>query len=148
MAALDASLRTATPDVAAGEAGPADTAAHAKPPRRASGFDRHVVSVLGLPFDICTVAEAVERLRADALSNTRCWVSTPNLNFLIAAQSDAAFRDSVLRSDLSLADGAPIVRIARFLGLPLHERVAGATVFEALRAHPGTPLSVYFFGGP
>jgi N-acetylglucosaminyldiphosphoundecaprenol N-acetyl-beta-D-mannosaminyltransferase len=111
-------------------------------------FRRPVVCVLGLPFDAIDLTEAVESLRAAAFSNKRCFVSTPNLNFLIAARRDAAFRDSVLRSDLVLPDGAPIVWIARALGVPLKERVAGSSVFEALRAHPGPPLTVFFFGGP
>lgn len=111
-------------------------------------FERDVVSVLGLPFDTFDLAQAVERVRSAAFSSTRCFISTPNLNFVIAALSDGAFRDSVLRSDMSLPDGAPIVWVARLLGLPLAERVAGASVFDALRAHRGPPLSVFFFGGP
>jgi N-acetylglucosaminyldiphosphoundecaprenol N-acetyl-beta-D-mannosaminyltransferase len=111
-------------------------------------FDRDVVCLAGLPFDVVTLAQAVERLRAAALARKRCFVSTPNLDFAVAARRDAAFRDSVLRSDLSLADGAPLVWMARLLGLPIRERVAGASVFDALRAHRGEPLKVFFFGGP
>ena len=111
-------------------------------------FARDVVCIGGLPFDVVDLKGAVVRLRDAARSRTRCFVSTPNLNFVIAARRDAAFRHSVLRSDLSLADGAPVVWLARGLGLPLRERVAGADVFEALRAHPGEPLKVFFFGGP
>jgi len=111
-------------------------------------FERDVVCLLGLPFDCVGLNAAVDKLRAAAATKARCFVSTPNLNFLVAARSDPAFRDSVLRSDLSLADGAPIVWMARLLGLPIPERVAGASVFEALRAHPGPPLGVFFFGGP
>ena len=111
-------------------------------------FQRRAVCVFGLPFDTLGLAEAVEHLRAAALSNTRCFVSTPNLNFLLTARRDPAFRDSVLRSDLVLPDGAPIVWLARMLRLPIRQRVAGSTLFEALRAHPGPPLTVFFFGGP
>ena len=110
-------------------------------------FDRDVVAVLGLPFDVCTVAQAATMVRTAASTRQRCFISTPNLNFAIAARSDAEFRNSVLRSDLCLADGMPIVRIARALGLPLRERVAGATLFEFLRASRQAPLSVFFFGG-
>jgi N-acetylglucosaminyldiphosphoundecaprenol N-acetyl-beta-D-mannosaminyltransferase len=110
-------------------------------------FSRDVHGLLGLPFDAIGVDEAVERMRAAAFSNTRCFVSTPNLNFVVAARSDPSFRDSVLRSDLCLADGAPIVWMARQHGVPIRERVAGASVFERLRAHPGPPITVYFFGG-
>ena len=117
-------------------------------PVRRVDFTRPRVCLLGLPFDPIDLAQAVERIREAAFAGRRCWVSTPNLNFAIAARTDAAFRDSVLRSDLSLADGMPLVWVARLLGLPLRERVAGSDLFEALLAHPSPPLKVYLFGGP
>lgn len=111
-------------------------------------FDRPIVCILGLPFDAISVEQAVQRIRDDAFAGRRCFVSTPNLNFAIAARSDAAFRGSVLRSDLSLVDGMPLVWIARLLGLPVRERVSGSDVFEALQAHACPALTVYLFGGP
>jgi N-acetylglucosaminyldiphosphoundecaprenol N-acetyl-beta-D-mannosaminyltransferase len=122
-------------------------AASAAPPRRAD-FGRALVCILGLPFDAVDIAQAVQRIRDAASTGRRCFVSTPNLNFAMAARHDAAFRDSVLHSDLSLVDGMPLVWIARALGQPLRERVSGADVFEALQAHAGPPLDVYLFGGP
>lgn len=110
-------------------------------------FKRPVEALLGLPFDAIGLDAAVEHLRRCARERRPCFVSTPNVNFVVAAQTDAAFRDSVLRSDLSLIDGMPLVWIARLLGLPLRERVAGADLFARLRRHPGEPLKVFFFGG-
>src|SRR5678816_2555161 len=86
-------------------------------PAREIDFTRLRVAILGLPFDPVSLPEAVERVRADAFAGRRCWIATPNLNFAIAARSDAAFRQSVLRSDLSLVDGMPLVWMARGLGL-------------------------------
>ena len=114
----------------------------------APDFQRDVHCVLGLPFDAMTMAQAVARVRLAAFSSTRCFISTPNLNFLMAARTDRAFRDSVLNSDLSLADGMPLIWMARLLGLPLPERVSGAGLFERLSAHDGPPVTVFFFGGP
>jgi len=114
----------------------------------APDFQRDVYCVLGLPFDAVTMTQTVARVRQAALMNKRCFISTPNLNFLIAARSDTAFRDSVLNSDLSLADGMPLIWMARLLGLPLPERVSGAGLFESLLAHAGPPVTVFFFGGP
>jgi len=57
------------------------------------------------------------------------------------------FRNSVINSDLSIADGMPLIWLARLLRLPIRERVAGSDVFQALRQSAGPPLSVYFFGG-
>jgi N-acetylglucosaminyldiphosphoundecaprenol N-acetyl-beta-D-mannosaminyltransferase len=117
-------------------------------PLRRVDFTRRLVCILGLPFDALDIAQAVQRVRAAAFSGQRCFVSTPNLNFAIAARRDSAFRDSVLHSDLSLVDGMPLVWIARLLGQPLHERVSGADLFEALQAHAGPPVDSYLFGGP
>jgi N-acetylglucosaminyldiphosphoundecaprenol N-acetyl-beta-D-mannosaminyltransferase len=47
-----------------------------------------------------------------------------------------------------VADGMPLVWLARLMGIPLRGRVAGSSVFEALRGGAGRPLAVYFFGGP
>jgi N-acetylglucosaminyldiphosphoundecaprenol N-acetyl-beta-D-mannosaminyltransferase len=111
-------------------------------------FEREVFCLMGLPIDAIDLDAAVRKVRHAALSNTRCFVSTPNLNFLIAARSDPAFRDSIVHSDLSLADGMPLLWMARLLGIPLPERVSGADLFERLLHHDGPPITAYFFGGP
>ncbi len=105
-------------------------------------------ALLGLPFDAVSRKEAAETLRTRARAGERCFFSTVNVNFLIAAQSAPAFRQSVLDSDLVLVDGQPLVWLARLLGLPLPERVAGSDLFEDLQRLPGPPLKVAFFGGP
>lgn len=109
--------------------------------------DRPAVCLLGLPFDAVSMAEAVAEVEAAIASRHSCFLSTPNLNFLIAAAGNAAFRESVINSDLSVADGMPLVWIARLLGLPIRERVAGSGLFERLRSQPGPKVSVFFFGG-
>lgn len=91
---------------------------------------------------------AAGRVREAVRERRPCFISTPNLNFVVTAQRDAGFRDSVLRSDLNLADGMPLVWVARLMGLPLPERVAGASLFERLRDAVATPIRVFFFGGP
>lgn len=114
-------------------------------------FDRDVYCLLGLTFDAVSRQEAIERMRDAAKRRRPCFLSTPNLNFLIGCQSDAAFRDSVINSDLSVADGMPLVWMARLLGIPIRVRVAGSELFEILRnggESSGRPMSVYFFGGP
>lgn len=115
---------------------------------RRPDFRRPVVSLLGLPFDAIDMPGAVAAVRDAAFSGRRLLVSTPNLDFAVAALQDPAFRRSVLRSDLSLVDGMPLVWLSRLLGLPVRERVSGSDLFEALRRHPGPPVRVYFYGGP
>lgn len=112
-------------------------------------FDRNVYCLAGLPFDATDMSNALSILKDAARNQTRCFLSTPNLNFLIASQNDAEFRDSVIQSDLVVADGMPLIWIAKLLRIPIRERVAGSSLFEVLREQDAAnPISVYFFGGP
>ena len=111
-------------------------------------FDRDVYCIGGLPFDAIDLSTTMSRLRDAQHKKTTCFLTTPNLNFLALSQQDADFRNSVLHSDLVIADGAPIVWIAKFLGIPIHERVAGSSLFEALGKEWRRKVKVYFFGGP
>ena len=111
-------------------------------------FHRHVYCVLGLPFDAVDMAGAIQHVQEAAAQRIPCFMSTPNLNFLIGCLTDGRFRDSVIHSDLSIADGMPLVWIARLLDIPIRERVAGSTLFDLLRGGSGKQLSVFFFGGP
>lgn len=114
----------------------------------AEGFDRNVHCLVGLPFDAVDMAATVSSVKQAVASRQRCFLSTPNLNWLVGCMSDDAFRDSVINSDLSIPDGTPLIWIAKMLGVPLRERVAGSTLFETLRRGNGEKISVYFFGGP
>lgn len=117
-------------------------------PRLDLGRDVHCV--FGMVFDAVRIDEALDHLRGCVERRERCFLSTPNLNFAVSAQHDAAFRDSVIRSDLSVVDGATLLRFARMLGVRLPERVAGSDLFERLQRDPldgRAPIKVYFFGG-
>lgn len=123
-----------------------DPSGHRSPAK--ADFDRDVHCLLGLPFDAVNMGDAIRIVRTAVAQHAACFISTPNLNFLIGCRTDRQFRASVINSDLSTADGMPLVWIARILGIPIHERVPGAGLFEALRGNATQPLSVYFFGGP
>lgn len=113
-------------------------------------FDRDIWCVLGLPFDRADIAGAAEAVSSAARTGRRLSIVTPNTNWLVRAKRDASVRRQILNADLSLADGAPVVAIARMLGVPLPGRAAGADLFEALKARPaiaGRRLRVFFFGG-
>ncbi len=113
-------------------------------------FDRDVWCVLGLPFDRTDIAGAAEAVANSARTGRRLSFVTPNTNWLVRAVRDRAARAQVLNADLSLADGAPVVAIARLLGVPLPGRAAGSDLFDALKARPAVPgrrLRVFFFGG-
>jgi N-acetylglucosaminyldiphosphoundecaprenol N-acetyl-beta-D-mannosaminyltransferase len=125
---------------------PDPTAAAALP----DDLAREVYCILGIPIDAIDMAEALRRIKSAAAAGVPYLVSTPNLNFLINSRTNPEFRESLLQSDLCPADGMPLIWIARMLGLPIRERVAGSDMFESLRAARDAllPLKVFLFGGP
>lgn len=114
----------------------------------ADPFAREVYCILGLPFDAIDLVASVRRVQEAAALREKCFLSTPNLNWLVGCQRDADLRNSVIDSDLSVVDGMPLVWIAGWLGIPIAERVAGSAIFEGLRASRTQRMSVFFFGGP
>jgi N-acetylglucosaminyldiphosphoundecaprenol N-acetyl-beta-D-mannosaminyltransferase len=120
--------------------------------RRELDLGRDVHALLGLVFDRIDVGGAVRRLQHCVATRRPCFLSTPNVNFVVAAAEEPKFRGSVLRSDLSVADGFPIVMAARWMGLGLPGRVAGADVFERMQAAGRSaerpPIKLFLFGGP
>ena len=114
-----------------------------------SDLSRSVYCVLGIPIDAINMATVVRRIEAAAANRSAFLISTPNLNFLVNGWSDPEFRESLLDSDLCPPDGMPIVWIARLIGLPIKERVAGADILEWLQT-PGRcvrRLTMFLFGG-
>lgn len=123
---------------------------HAHAARSTLDFERDVYCLHGIPIDAADMECVLRHVHESANRKRRCFLSTPNLNFLMRCQHDASFRDSLINSDLNIVDGLPLAWMARRLGIPLRRRVTGSGMFEALMA--GTEgaaqrLSVYFFGG-
>jgi N-acetylglucosaminyldiphosphoundecaprenol N-acetyl-beta-D-mannosaminyltransferase len=101
-------------------------------------------------FDAVDIKGASRAVYAAALNNSKCFISTPNLNFIIAALDDSVFRESIINSDLSLIDGMPLLWVAKLLGTGLDIKVSGSDLFDELSRHSdpgGNNLKVFFFGG-
>jgi len=112
-----------------------------------SPFERDIHCLLGIPFDAIDMAGAVQRVKEAAARREPCFLSTPNVNWVVGCLEDVAFRDSVIGSHLVIADGMPLVWAAKLLGIPIRERVAGSGLFEILRHDRTGRMSVFFFGG-
>ena len=109
---------------------------------------RQVYCLLGMPIDAVNMAATLRATKTAALESEPFFISTANLNFLANSLADPEFRESLLLSDLCTADGMPIVWLARLLGLPIRQRIAGADFLDKLRAQQSSrKLKVFFFGG-
>jgi N-acetylglucosaminyldiphosphoundecaprenol N-acetyl-beta-D-mannosaminyltransferase len=113
---------------------------------------KNVHAFLGLPFDLVTAEETCRHVVDSVVRQQRLFLTTPNVNFVVACSANKVFRHSVIDSDWVVVDGMPLVWLGRWLGLPVPERVAGSSVFEMLQCSPPAvgqqKLRVYFFGGP
>lgn len=111
-------------------------------------FERPIWCLLGLSFDALDQAQTILTVTTAINEGRRCMIATPNLNFLITAQDDRAFKESVYNSDLSVADGMPLIWVAKLLQIPLPERVSGSDLMEQLHHKDlSQPIKVFFFGG-
>ena len=112
-------------------------------------FSRSVHCLLGIPIDAVDLTTALRAIRTAAAASSSYLVSTPNLNFLVKSISDPEFSESLLLSDLCPPDGMAIVWIARLLGIPVKQRVAGSDIFECLRSEAleNQRLQIFLFGG-
>lgn len=111
-------------------------------------LSRNTYCILGLPFDVINLEGSIDQINTTIDFCTPYFLSTPNLNFVIETQSDTDFFNSVVESDLSVADGIPLIWVAKLLGLPIIERVAGSSLFDELSKRPRKKkIKVFFFGG-
>jgi N-acetylglucosaminyldiphosphoundecaprenol N-acetyl-beta-D-mannosaminyltransferase len=75
-------------------------------------------------------------------------VATINAQFYVLAEEDAVFRDCMIRSEITCADGFPIGMAAGLLGGRRVERVAGVDLVEEIcRRGASSGLRVYLLGG-
>ena len=87
----------------------------------------------------------VERMLAEGGPHM---ITTPNPEFLVAAQTDAKFCAILNRADLALPDGAGLMWAARFLGTPLRERIAGSDfVWDIAALAANQNYKLYLVGG-
>jgi N-acetylglucosaminyldiphosphoundecaprenol N-acetyl-beta-D-mannosaminyltransferase len=110
-------------------------------------FDRDMVCLFGLPYDRVTLEDAVTRTRSAIDSKERLHVATPNMNLVRLARTDPAVHSALLSADLIVADGMPLVWLAKFMRLGLPGRVPGSDLFDALHAQKDKPTPTFFFGG-
>jgi N-acetylglucosaminyldiphosphoundecaprenol N-acetyl-beta-D-mannosaminyltransferase len=111
---------------------------------------REVYCLLGVPVDAIEMDAVLRRIECAASSRTTFFISAPNLNSLVISRSDHVFKESLILSDVSTADGMAVVWIARLTGIPLKGRIAGSDIFDVLKARHSSahPLKIFLFGGP
>lgn len=88
--------------------------------------------LFGIPLAGLSLGGAVERVRDAIETRQRLVIGVVNAAKVVNMGRDAELRESVLASDLILADGFSVVLASRLLGKPLPERVAGIDLMHAI----------------
>lgn len=93
------------------------------------------VDFLGCPLDLLTSAQLLAELREviDARSGARV-IQFVNGNKVAQVREDKSMGDILWRADYVLADGQPIVPMARMLGIRVPERIDGIGLMGKLLA--------------
>ena len=89
-----------------------------------AGGDR--VRVGHLEVDRLTFAEALDGIEALVRGGRGGAVFTPNVDHVVLAEENRAFRDSYRNASLRLADGMPLVWASRLFGQGVPEKVSGS----------------------
>lgn len=90
------------------------------------------IPILGIPVHAVTMDETLTLIEGYMLEPRVHQIATVNPEFVMAAQSDAAFRHTLLTANLCLPDGVGLLYAARRLGRTLPERVPGSELVYRL----------------
>jgi N-acetylglucosaminyldiphosphoundecaprenol N-acetyl-beta-D-mannosaminyltransferase len=105
--------------------------------------------VLGCRVDAIGRDAAVARIASLANRAESGLVVTLGVEMVMAAQGDPAFRDTIERAAMVTCDSIGLLLASRLRGGPLHERVTGVELVDALAARSESVRDVrlYLLGG-
>lgn len=99
-------------------------------------------------IDAVSFEQTLERIAALVAARTGGSVFTPNVDHVVIAEDDLAFRSAYAGTSLSVADGKPLVWATRWLGTPVPEKVSGSDlVWPLLQRAAAGGWGVYVLGG-
>lgn len=93
------------------------------------------VDFLGCPIDCYTHVELLAQLKAEIDRRLRkCVIHFVNANKVAQAHEDPGMKEILWRGDYVLADGQPLLPMARMVGLNIPERIDGIGLMQKLLA--------------
>jgi N-acetylglucosaminyldiphosphoundecaprenol N-acetyl-beta-D-mannosaminyltransferase len=105
------------------------------------------VEILGIPIDNVDTAEMLDAVARFADQGGAHQISTVNTEFLMAAQHDAEFAAVLRQTALNVPDSAGVLWAARWLRMPLRERVTGSDgIYRVAELCARRGLRVYLLG--
>ncbi len=101
-----------------------------------------------IQIDVLTFAAALDAIECLVLARQGGLVFTPNVDHVVNAEKNEAFRNAYRAASLSLVDGQPLVWVSRRLKTPLPEKISGSDlVWPLLERAASRGWRVYLLGG-
>src|SRR5262245_24396759 len=98
--------------------------------------------------DVLTFDETLREIERLVRRKQFASVLTPNVDHVVSASTNTAFREAYDRVTLSVADGMPLIWVSPLLGCALPERVAGSDLLTpVLDLAARNKWRVYLLGG-
>ena len=109
--------------------------------------DATPVRIGAVHVDRVTQGGALAAIRRLVEARKGGYVVTPNVDHVVLASPGSALAEAYRNASLSLADGQPILWMARLLGTPLPEKVSGSDLLDPLMAEAARHgWGVFLFG--
>lgn len=83
-------------------------------------------------IDNLTMEEALQAIDALASSGKGAYVVTPNVDHIVQLEKNEELRAIYRDASLILADGKPLLWIAKLYGTPIREKISGSDLFPLL----------------
>src|ERR1700755_2646560 len=93
---------------------------------------RTSVAILGVAIDNLTMQEVLDAVEAEIAEGGFHQIATANVDFLINSVRDEELRETLVRCDIVLADGRPVVWASHLLGAAIKERLTGVDLVPQL----------------
>jgi N-acetylglucosaminyldiphosphoundecaprenol N-acetyl-beta-D-mannosaminyltransferase len=111
--------------------------------------ERREVQVAGISVHDTTFAATVDWIVDRAARRAGGYVCTPNVDYVVRARRNPAFREAILGASLRVPDGMWIIYACRIAGDPLTETVTGRLLLPAVAqraAEAGLSIALYGAG--
>ncbi len=106
------------------------------------------VDVLGIPIHLIDYTDALDWIDSAVENDERRYVCVCNVHAVMAAREDPELRSALLRSDLNVPDGQPLVWAMNLLGHALNDRVYGPELMARSCARAAVSgQRLYLYGG-
>lgn len=90
------------------------------------------IDFLNTKIDNITMMEAVDAIDELVQNSVGAYVVTPNVDHIVQLEKNEELRKAYNNASLILADGKPLLWIAKWYGTPIMEKVSGSDLFLLL----------------